>query len=396
MKLLSFLVSMTSPFVLVITVVAAASEPIFQQEVVSVSYADLQAFAEGNVCPEQHALLSKTIIANAFGPHGLGFLEVTDIPEDMVVLRRTVLEVAPQLAALPADELDAITLPETLYTIGWSHGKEQFQTNGPYDTAKGSFYVDPFRPDRNVFPNSLPNARLQDPLLRMTHFMAKVGLWIAQLIDAYLENNTTTNNSNNNLVYQSLETCTNAKARLLYYFPPKEQQGSSSTTTIPTTTTTTATTTTTSLDDWCGWHKDHGSLTALLPGMLFGDNVDPKAGLYIQTTTPQTNGKSGEEEEEKEEKKENVHIQLPSTSLGFQLGETVELMSGGRLRATPHAVTAGTSTGGRSSLAVFLQPEADQVLPQCPSSSSTVDESLISRWRPTFGAFQQATTQAFH
>ena len=88
-----------------------------------------------------------------------------------------------------------------------------------------------------------------------------------------------------------------------------------------------------------------------------------------------------------------VPIQLPPTSLGVQVGETVEIMSGGRMVATPHAVMSkGNPMGGRASLAVFLQPEQDQILPSCPS---TADPSLQARYRPTFGAFQQATTKAF-
>ena len=71
----------------------------------------------------------------------------------------------------------------------------------------------------------------------------------------------------------------------------------------------------------------------------------------------------------------------------------MEIMSGGRLVATPHAVMSkGSLMGGRASLAVFLQPELDQALPECPS---TADASLQARYRPTFGAFQKATTQAF-
>jgi isopenicillin N synthase-like dioxygenase len=122
---------------------------------------------------------------------------------------------------------------------------------------------------------------------------------------------------------------------------------------------------------------------------------------------------------------ELVHVALAPTSLGFQIGETTEIMTLGQLRATPHAVKAPMSsdktskTTGRASLAVFLQPMPDQVLPPlptltsspptdpktCPSSSNDIghggddamsQESLRRRWRPTFGEFQQATTEAFN
>jgi 2OG-Fe(II) oxygenase superfamily len=357
------------------------------------------AATSSSSCPD-HLL---TAIAEAFGPDGLGFLEITHVPLEMITLRQTVLTLAPQLASLPLDELNALTLPETFYTIGWSHGKEQFgkNMNGEplYDTRKGSFYLDPFR-NNNVFPSSLP---LEGPLLEMTHWMTQTTLWISQLCDAYLasvDSEHQTSNHNDipgGSVFASLETLQNTKARLLYYFPstPNIKNEIDNNTQEDS-----------SLDDWCGWHKDHGTLTALLPGLLFDDddsnnnsssnNMDDETmkqndnelpakppGLYIQTRN-----------------KNQVHVQLPPTSLGIQLGETLEIMSGGRLRATPHAVTSGSSgngstkrSGGRASLAVFLQPEPHQTLPDCPA---TADDSLRQRYRPTFGAFQQATTQAFH
>jgi isopenicillin N synthase-like dioxygenase len=275
-----------------------------------------------------------------------------------------------------------------MYTIGWSHGQEEFRPGVP-DTRKASFYFDPYVAERNVFPTKHSSSSLLDMealVMEMTHFMTQVGLWIAQLCDVYLQHK-----HNNKAIYESLKSCDQTKARLLYYFPPTES------------TTTTSTSSSSSFDDWCGWHKDHGSLTALLPGLLddddddgqnstecatnsntiIGDSTTTKPGLYIQTTT--TNN---------DRQDDPVHVPLPPTSLGFQLGETLEIMSRGRLRATPHAVRGGTvGSGGRSSLAVFLQPQASQSLP--PLVSSSHDESLQARWRPTFGTFQKATTQAF-
>jgi isopenicillin N synthase-like dioxygenase len=197
------------------------------------------------------------------------------------------------------------------------------------------------------------------------------------------------------MISNSLASCHAAKARLLYYFPtttPQEEATSGSSSSSSTTT----------FDDWCGWHKDHGSLTALLPGMLCGSSqsdgdddsssTSPSAGLYIQT-------RQGE----------LVHAALSSSSLGFQLGETLQIMSRGRFRATPHAVKAPTITStkskptiGRASLAVFLQPLPNQPLPHLPRAGTSHEDdsndrfSLQRRWRPTFGAFQKATTDTFN
>lgn len=363
--------------------VAATSPP----SIVSISYQDLASAFGSNENDDQECIASNAsttctpenddagpipqhllkAISEAFGPQGLGLVEITDIPPRLVQLRQTVLPLAADLAQLPSIALSELERPNVGYSLGWSHGKEHLRsdptTGEPiYDTFKGSFYLDPFR-DHNVFPTTtLP--QLQDPLLEVTQWMTKVALWIAKLCDAYLETNTEASN----VLYESLESKLNTKARLLYYFPKEEREMDTNTDDA----------------DWCGWHKDHGSLTALLPGMML--EKDPNSsgatagggggGLYIQTRD-----------------NTEVPIRIPSTSLAIQVGETVELQSRGLLQATPHAVRSSSRALGRASLAVFLQPEAQQGLPETPPP--TADDSLRARHRSTFGAFAEATLQAF-
>eukprot|EP00980_Cylindrotheca_fusiformis_P003340 scaffold746_cov123-Cylindrotheca_fusiformis.AAC.28 len=327
---------------------------IVERTVVSVSYNDLkEAFAghDGKACPQKLF----EAVEKAFGPTGLGFLEVADIPEEMVSLRLKVLTLAQELANLPDADLEEITLPSTLYTIGWSHGKEQFR--GEYDTGKGSFYFDPFQEEQNAFPRSM-QPHMEHSLLTTTKRMSQVGLWVAALCNLYLTQN---NIAPERGIPESLAGCRNAKARLLYYYPTAESKEES-------------------LDSWCGWHKDHGSLTILVPGLLFGPDSEKnaKTGLYIRTR----------------ERDEVVHVKLPPTSLGVQLGETLEIQSLGKFRATPHAVKSSNQKSvGRASLALFLQPLPEEPLPELYQEAD--DESLQMRWRPTFGSFQRATTQAF-
>ena len=72
--------------------------------------------------------------------------------------------------------------------------------------------------------------------------------------------------------------------------------------------------------DWCGWHNDHGSLTALVPAMYLtkdGAEIpcpDPSAGLYIRN-------RSGE----------LVKAVMPKNggnNLLFQIGETAQIHTG--------------------------------------------------------------------
>jgi isopenicillin N synthase-like dioxygenase len=57
---------------------------------------------------------------------------------------------------------------------------------------------------------------------------------------------------------------------------------------------------------------------------------------------------------------------IPKDYLAFQIGETVQLMSGAAVEATPHCVTANEEIVGkrvsRNTLAVFHQPSAEVVL----------------------------------
>jgi isopenicillin N synthase-like dioxygenase len=137
-------------------------------------------------------------------------------------------------------------------------------------------------------------------------------------------------------------------------------------------------------------------------------NPDPTAGLYIQ---PRHNNNTP------------VKVVIPADCCAFQIGETSQILSGGLLRATPHAVLAGTrsSTSSpmnsvtRESFALFLQPNEDFVL-NLPTTTTTVSSSsssledmfgtipqrpdlapISSRWRngQTFGAFHWATIQKF-
>eukprot|EP00934_Nitzschia_sp_Nitz4_P007902 Nitzschia sp. Nitz4//scaffold98_size77359//14847//16154//NITZ4_005539-RA/size77359-processed-gene-0.33-mRNA-1//-1//CDS//3329560730//7892//frame0 len=386
-SLLLFLLS--GIFVLVHGAVEVSVTPqgdleVLSHSVVSISYEELVATAQ-----QKDNQGISALIESAFGPRGLGFLEVSNIPQEFQALRTQVLTLSHALAHLSTEELTTLERPDLHYSIGWSHGKEQFknqdstqlQNNSDatpiYDTSKGSFYLDPYRPEQNVFPSSFS---MEQPLLEMTRWMTETSLKVARLCDQYVSTKTSDSaddiTSTATMIEDSLRSSNNPKARLLYYFPVNETSEDSS-----------------SDAPWCGWHKDHGSLTVLLPALFVNETIPSQpqfsnqpppsptpSGLIIQT-------RDGF----------RIPVSLPPTSVGIQLGETVEIMSGGRLQATPHAVAASRQPNlGRTTLAVFVQPEKEQTLPPCPrTSEDDTMFSLCDRHRSTFGAFQQATFDAF-
>ncbi|GAX11595.1 hypothetical protein FisN_1Lh042 [Fistulifera solaris] len=350
--------------------------------IVSISYNDL-------VEQKQETLLTAT--EEAFGPQGLGIIVIRDVPE-FAVLRQRVLEEAAKLGELGktnhfTNVLDDCISPESNYSTGWSHGKEQL-TQGVPDTSKGSFYANPLVPNLleavlqrddfkdiheeklrkqandnpsffapNVFPRACPE--LEPALTSMGKLIHHVGCLVARACQDYCREKHELSIPLHSIVAESL----NCKARLLHYYDEPKNGN----------------------NWWCGWHKDHGALTGLVPCMYRKDGKEIKLeepSLYIQTR----NG-------------ENIGVSWPADCLAFQLGETFQILTNGLLEATPHAVKRVEEGCTREALAVFLQPEFDFPLTANYTEeilSSTV-RPLKQRYRPgcTFGEFHNATVQAF-
>jgi isopenicillin N synthase-like dioxygenase len=123
-------------------------------------------------------------------------------------------------------------------------------------------------------------------------------------------------------LYKIISQSQTSKARLLHYFPPVPQKSDDKTKKEEK-----KELTEDELGNWCGWHNDHGSLTALVPSMYIDKdgkevpNPDPKCGLWIKNRA----GKL-------------IQGKLQADCMAFQIGETEQIHSGGILQATPHCV----------------------------------------------------------
>jgi isopenicillin N synthase-like dioxygenase len=257
--------------------------------IVTIAYQDLVDFdpeADSN-----HELVEK--IGTAFGADTscLGILAVTGIP-NFTKQRQALLPLAAQVANLP--DLTSCESPESMYSTGWSHGREQLAPGKP-DNAKGSYYANPLTEDlvpaliaresqsdssqnqnehrgaaywkeqaelhpafyaANVWPASLPV--LRTAVCDMGQTVQTVGCLLAKVCDAYCRAHHVST-----ALHEVLSNSLNAKARLLHYFhsgndndnnnsaPAAHKDGGE--------------------DEqlWCGWHNDHGTycLTKLHSGM---------------------------------------------------------------------------------------------------------------------------------
>jgi len=346
-------------------------------------------------------------IKAAFGFEGLGILTVSDVP-GLAEKRSKCLPLGYTFANLPEEIKQKTVHKESFYSFGWSHGKEMLKKGVP-DFSKGSYY---FNPEYDVpfedielqkkypafcHPNIWPTEdlpELQPTCKDLGQLVVQVGKLIALQCDNFIHS--IFPDYPETKLHDIISTCKVNKGRLLNYFPLNEaylgdsmEQGKSIEEIA---------------DNWCGWHNDHGSLTGLVPPIYLNDKgkeipcPDNQAGLYIRS-------RSGD----------LVRVAIPKHCLGFQIGETSQIHSGGILQATPHAVVGPSKEKGRGvsriSMAVFMEPRwdgllnspKDSKLEQILEGSSTkylpVGVPLLgTRFKPgmTFGEFSEATFKSYY
>ncbi|CAL5228686.1 g11861 [Coccomyxa viridis] len=323
-------------------------------------------------------------LEQAYGPEGLGILTVAGVPS-FLELRREVLPLTAEFVALPENVRESYADPASSYSFGWSHGKEALE-DGVFDTLKGSFYANPMQDnihmeDRlqqqypsycrpNIWPEKhLP--QLQPRFQALGQLMAAVGEHLAALCDDYMRQKGVQPCSGSlQQIMEKGRPC--YKARLLHYFADPECASKGSETQAP----------------WCGWHTDHSSLTGLASAMYIKDrqevpNPDSTSGLYIRRQDGTT-----------------VQVKVPADHIAFQMGEAMQIHSGGLLRATMHCVKGAAGPAAaevtRHSFALFMQPRWDQPMDLPPGTASS--QMGVGQWQPglDFGQFSELTVQHYY
>jgi isopenicillin N synthase-like dioxygenase len=296
----------------------------------------------------------------AFGPNGLGIIAVRGIP-DWESLVNSAVPLAHKIQALPAETLSSLEDPGSLYSAGWSFGKEKF--GDKIDTKKASFYFnpltdDPDPPTRQQYPHFMPAnlwpsrelPSLQQHLKRLGSVMNEVTILLAQRIDALKYGVAIANEMRSSLM---------SMARMLYYFPITEAEASECAA---------------KADGWIGWHNDSGFLTALTPDFYF----EHQSGQVVPNPEPDTAGlwiaaRDG-----------TLHrISVPRDCMAIQCGESVQVITGGQLVATPHCVRPPVKTPGisRSSMPVFVGVGALFPLAS-PGPREQVFHQSVKQWVP--------------
>ena len=118
-------------------------------------------------------------------------------------------------------------------------------------------------------------------------------------------------------------------------------------------------------DSWIGWHNDSGFVTALAGDMYVDADTgaqvpcpDPEAGLYVV-----------------DREGDSVRVDIPEDCMALQLGECVQVITGGALVATPHCVrgprpglSARGAGGGGAKVARIAHPCFIDAAPDFPLS----------------------------
>mmetsp|Transcript_27576 Transcript_27576/g.39474 ORF Transcript_27576/g.39474 Transcript_27576/m.39474 type:complete len:381 (-) Transcript_27576:88-1230(-) len=310
-------------------------------DIVIVDYKDLLVEPNSSSFADKQM---QDLIGKAFGSkssNSYGILAIRGIP-GFVEAKECMLPMAHKLAHLPESYLDEnLTDEKSFYNAGWSHGKEKL--GGKPDTSKGSFYFNPLvdcpgtESDRALYPASYPcNLWPSEDVLpgfrnaskAIGTLMYRTVVLLSKHMDHFVfENNKATYSPN--LLHDILNTTEKVKGRLLYYFPLKKRTKND----------------VIEEDSWIGWHNDSGFLTALAGEIYVNDEtgdilptslVDPQAGLYVANR-----------------KGETRQIVIPHDCMAVQLGECVQILTGGFLIATPHCVR-GAPGIARISLPCFI------------------------------------------
>ncbi|BDA45318.1 hypothetical protein COCOBI_07-1050 [Coccomyxa sp. Obi] len=343
---------------------------------------------------QHHDLLSRdaavrakllAAIEQAYGPHGLGILTVAGVPT-LPELRQQLLPLSAQFVRLPEAVLAQYEDPASSYSFGWSHGREAME-DGRVDSLKGSYYANPLVENTNLpedlqseypsycRPNIWPDRDL--PELRpafqaLGRLLAEVGMLVADLCDEYVQSQGTALPPGRlrRIMEKGTPCC---KARLLHYFAAPSN-GCESGIGSPA--------------NWCGWHTDHGSLTGLVSAVYMKEgtpveNPDASSGLHIRDRCGR-----------------DVRAAFPADHIAYQMGEAMQVHSGGLLRATMHCVrgAAGPAAAGvtRHSFALFMQPRWDEAM-ELPEGAQAAEVG-VGQYRPglNFGQFSELTVKQYY
>ena len=230
----------------------------------------------------------------------------------------------------------------------------------------------------------------KDAAKTLGNIMHEVATLLARHIDTMAESKV--KGYTKDLLYNAMRETEKAKGRLLYYYPLEEDDEGDGV----------------KEDSWIGWHNDSGFLTSLAGDLYVDDSngqplppseIDPEAGLYV---TDRLGG--------------SIHVTIPHDCMAIQIGECLQILTGGVVVATPHCVRgprAGWNSNSSTKVARISHPCFIDTKPSFPlkmPEGSTREQVIKSgsgggkvppleeRWvdGQSFGDFLQTTFEKYY
>jgi isopenicillin N synthase-like dioxygenase len=253
----------------------------------------------------------------------VGFIAVEGVPGFGDAYQQF-LATARQFTDLSKEERTQCT-GATYAARGWSRGVEVF--NGKTDTYKGSYYAVVPDNSSNIWPEEgLPE--LRNAYQNVATIVLEAGKQILPIVGFSHEN-------------------VKGLGRMLHYksVAGGEDDGNA---------------------NWCGDHRDHGVFTCLCSEAFYKDGEvvsrPANSGLYIEGNPVGI----------------PLDVAISRNIVFFQMGEVIELMTKGEVRATNHLVKKATDGSERYALAVFVDP-MDEIIINFGGSSTAIIEKYKDR-----------------
>jgi isopenicillin N synthase-like dioxygenase len=319
-------------------------------------------------------------ISKAYGKEGLGILIIQNVPK-LNDIKSEIFADGHKLVNLPKADLVKLERPEHNYAFGWSYGKEYFGEKP--DFYKASYYanleniITGAEHKDNIWPgNEIP--QFKHNFYALGNLTRSIGLKLLEHIDSYIKSLFPLYKLN---YPQLINESNNSTGRLLYYYPRNKMIKTDSN------------------EVWCDWHNDHSSLTGLSSASFINEYGNPVEGLSLSKTGLYIQGRDGKE----------VRVTFGKNDMAFQVGETLQIHSGGLLHATPHAVRVFDDMPGsvaRCTFALFMAPNREVMLDMpegCNAGDITTSEiykvpKIQHRFKigMNYGEFNDETYKTFY
>ncbi|OMJ69645.1 hypothetical protein SteCoe_32577 [Stentor coeruleus] len=274
---------------------------------------------------------SSGLIEEALGLKGSGSILVK-CDDEFLFLRRKVLNGINQLKALPKEEQVLLEDPDSGYRTGLNYGKIVSKSKGRVTKSffNANCVSDNPTPvlNKNRWPKSLTD--FKNDFIKLSTYFVQFTISVAKILDKHLQKEFP------EIKFQSFEKTLKESdqhlGHLLNYYPQNTKTEISR------------------------WHNDHQMFTMVTCPMYF--NAEDNALI------DEDNIHLRSEFELKNRNGEILQLLVKNDEALFHVGETAQVMSGGLIQATPHAVITNGDRPNmyRNTLVVFTMPRSDFVM----------------------------------